>query len=126
MYSDYSKPPRHWNDGKAQEWKERKLYEPQNSVLKRSGVAQSHDEQKADVAVTKPILFVQDKCPNCKMAEIMLSKLGIEFDEVDATQNTELAAKLQIKVTPTLVVADGDSYQIYENASNIRKWASEK
>ena len=56
----------------------------------------------------------------------MLSKLGIEFDEVDATQNTELAAKLQIKVTPTLVVADGDSYQIYENASNIRKWASEK
>ena len=57
------------------------------------------------------------------MAEIMLGKLGIEFDEVDATQNKALVAKLQIKMTPTLVVADGDSYAIYENASNIRKWA---
>ena len=122
----YYRPVQNWNDGKTQEWKERKNYQPQTSVLKRSGVTQSCDEQKADVVVTKPILFVQDKCPNCKMAEIMLTKLGIDFDAVDATQNTELATKLQIKMTPTLVVADGDSYQIYENASNIRKWASEK
>ena len=53
----------------------------------------------------------------------MLGKLGIDFDEVDATKNTALANKLQIKMTPTLVVADGESYSIYENASNIRKWA---
>ena len=122
----YYRPVQNWNDGKTQEWKERKNYQPQTSVLKRSGVTQSCDEQKADVVVAKSILFVQDKCPNCKMAEIMLTKLGIDFDAVDATQNTELATKLQIKMTPTLVVADGDSYQIYENASNIRKWASEK
>ena len=57
------------------------------------------------------------------MAEVMLGKLGIDFDEVDATKNTPLANKLQIKMTPTLVVADGESYSIYENASNIRKWA---
>ena len=119
----YYRPVQNWNDGKTQEWKERKLYDPQNSVLKHSGVQTAPVEQKADVAVTKPILFVQDKCPNCKMAEVMLGKLGIDFDEVDATKNTALANKLQIKMTPTLVVADGESYSIYENASNIRKWA---
>ena len=119
----YYRPVQNWNDGKTQEWKERKLYDPQNSVLKHSGVQTASVEQKADVAVEKPILFVQDKCPNCKMAEVMLGKLGIDFDEVDATKNTALANKLQIKMTPTLVVADGESYSIYENASNIRKWA---
>ena len=119
----YYRPVQNWNDGKTQEWKERKLYDPQNSVLKHSGVQTAPVEQKADVAVEKPILFVQDKCPNCKMAEVMLGKLGIHFDEVDATKNTALANKLQIKMTPTLVVADGESYSIYENASNIRKWA---
>ena len=119
----YYRPVQNWNDGKTQEWKERKLYDPQNSVLKHSGVKTASVEQKADVAVEKPILFVQDKCPNCKMAEVMLGKLGIDFDEVDATKNTALANKLQIKMTPTLVVADGESYSIYENASNIRKWA---
>ena len=117
----YYRPVQNWNDGKTQEWKERKLYDPQNSVLKHSGVQTASAEQKA--AVAKPILFVQDKCPNCKMAEVMLGKLGIDFDEVDATKNTALANKLQIKMTPTLVVADGESYSIYENASNIRKWA---
>ena len=119
----YYRPVQNWNDGKTQEWKERKLYDPQNSVLKHSGVQTASVEQKADVAVEKPILFVQDKCPNCKMAEVMLGKLGIDFDEVDATKNTALANKLQIKMTPTLVVADGESYSVYENASNIRKWA---
>ena len=119
----YYRPVQNWNDGKTQEWKERKLYDPQNSVLKHSGVQTASVEQKAEVAVAKPILFVQDKCPNCKMAEVMLGKLGIDFDEVDATKNTALANKLQIKMTPTLVVADGESYSIYENASNIRKWA---
>ena len=119
----YYRPVQNWNDGKTQEWKERKTYDPQNSVLKHSGVQTASVEQKAEVAVTKPILFVQDKCPNCKMAEVMLGKLGIDFDEVDATKNTALANKLQIKMTPTLVVADGESYSIYENASNIRKWA---
>ena len=119
----YYRPVQNWNDGKSQEWKERKLYDPQNSVLKHAGVQNATTEQKAEVAVAKPILFVQDKCPNCKMAEIMLTKLGIEFDAVDATKNTTLANQLQIKMTPTLVVADGDSYSVYENASNIRKWA---
>ena len=119
----YYRPVQNWNDGKTQEWKERKVYEPQNSVLKHTGVQTATTDKKAEFVVTKPMLFVQDKCPNCKMAEIMLGKLGIEFDEVDATQNKSLVAKLQIKMTPTLVVADGDGYAIYENASNIRKWA---
>jgi ribonucleoside-triphosphate reductase len=119
----YYRPVQNWNDGKTQEWKERKVYDPQNSVLKHTGVQTATTDKKAEFVVTKPMLFVQDKCPNCKMAEIILGKLGIEFDEVDATQNKSLVAKLQIKMTPTLVVADGDGYAIYENASNIRKWA---
>ncbi len=119
----YYRPVQNWNDGKSQEWKERKVYQPQNSTLKKCAMPQETDTHKADVVVSKPILFVQPNCPNCKMAEIMLKKLGFDFDEVDATQNTPLASQLKIKLTPSLVVADGESYSIFENASNIRKYA---
>ncbi len=119
----YYRPVQNWNDGKSQEWKERKEYNPSTSVLKRNGVAGATEQAKADFVVQKPILFVQPNCPNCKMAEFMLNKLGFEFDEVDATENKPLASQLQIKMTPSLVVASADGYTVYENASNIRKYA---
>ena len=118
----YYRPVKNWNDGKAQEWKERKEYEPESSVLKKCLVEQEVEEVKAPVCVLKPMLFVQDNCPNCKMAELMLNKANMEFEEVNAMEQAELSRKFDIKLTPTLIVADGDSYSVYENASNVRKY----
>ncbi len=118
----YYRPVQNWNDGKAQEWKERKEYTPDTSVLKKCLVAQETEEVKAPVCVLKPMLFVQNNCPNCKMAELMLNKANMEFEEINAMEQAELSKKFDIKLTPTLIVADGDSYSVYENASNVRKY----
>ena len=72
------------------------------------------------------MLFVQPKCPNCKMAELMLEKLGYGYEQVDATENPDLAKKLGVKMTPTLVVEVGGEVKLIENASNIRKFIDEQ
>ena len=118
----YYRPIKNWNDGKMQEWKERKEYTPSTSVLKKCLVEQSVEEVKAPVCVIKPMLFVQNNCPNCKMAELMLSKANMDFEEVNAMEQAELSRKFDIKLTPTLIVANGYSYSVYENASNVRKY----
>ena len=56
------------------------------------------------------------------MAELMLDKAGLNVESINAMQNAELSKKFAVKLTPTLVVADGDSYKVYENASNVRKY----
>ena len=48
----------------------------------------------------------------------MLHKANLDVEEIDAMQNSDLSKKFQIKLTPT----DGDSYKVYENASNVRKY----
>ena len=118
----YYRPVQNWNDGKAQEFKERKTYQPEKSELKKCLFTYGTAEDKTKVCVTKPMLFVQDNCPNCKMAELMMDKAHLSYDAVNAAENAELAKTFKIKLTPTLVVADGDSYQVIENASNVRKY----
>ena len=118
----YYRPVQNWNDGKTQEWKERRTYKPDESTLKKCLFTQEEEQVKEKMCIVKPILFVQDNCPNCKMAEIMLGKAGLDVEEVNAMQHAELSKKFAVKLTPTLVVADGDSYKVYENASNVRKY----
>ena len=118
----YYRPVANWNDGKSQEYKERKTYEPKKSTLKKCLVSLEEEQVKEQVSIARPILFVQDNCPNCKMAELMLSKAHVKFDGVNAMENAELTKKFAVKLTPTLIVADGDTYKVYENASNVRKY----
>ena len=118
----YYRPVANWNDGKSQEYKERKTYVPSKSVQKKCLMNLPVEEEKAQVEIDRPILFVQDNCPNCKMAELMLNKANVAYDGVNAMQNAELSKKFAVKLTPTLIVADGDSYKVYENASNVRKY----
>ena len=126
----YYRPVQNWNDGKMQEWKERKVYDPDTSVLVRQGVRQPEEEdeqeQNCGLELPTPALFVQEHCPNCKMAEIMLQKLGFKYTEIDAVASAELTKQLGIKLTPTLVVKDGDSFMLVENAANIRKYVEIK
>ena len=118
----YYRPVQNWNDGKTQEWKERKTYQPQNSQLKKCLVAHVEEEEKAQVCISKPLLFVQNNCPNCRMAELMMDKAHIKYEAVNAMEAAEMSKTFNIKLTPTLIVQHGDSYEAYENASNVRKY----
>ena len=119
----YYRPVKNWNAGKAQEFKMRRVYRPENSVKNVvEGTACSiGDKQNVEAPrVTRPLLFTSPTCPNCKMAKKLLEKDGISYENVDAIDQRELTEAYGIKQAPTLLVPDGDSYKVFENASSIR------
>ena len=123
----YYRPVKNFNDGKSQEFKDRKVYNIANSVLKRNGVP-----TESPLTVSAPaeaagevILFATKTCPNCKMAATFLEKAGISYKKLIADEEAELVAKYGVKQAPTLIVPNGDSFDRIVNVSNIRKFTEE-
>ncbi len=126
----YYRPVQNWNEGKIQEYKNRKLYDIKHSVLKhpiRHKVTISGDDVKIEkMDARKPAvkyLFTTKTCPNCAMAKEMLE--GIDYVLVDAEEDEDLTRKYGVMQAPTLVVVDGDHARKYVNASNIQKFVNE-
>lgn len=118
----YYRPVKNWNDGKLQEFKDR-----QNYVINNDENPSCHCEEKAKETeqkmapkVTELMLFVSPTCPNCKMAKMMLDKEGISYKAIDAIANKETTIAFGITKAPTLLVPNGDSFDVYEDASHIR------
>lgn len=122
----YYRPVQNWNEGKSQEYKERKVYDIGHSVLKgRDAFPQEKpkmEETKPASENSKVLLFTTKTCPNCKIATNWLQSAGISYEKIDAEEQRELTQKYAIMQAPTLVVVDDNDYQIYANASNIRKF----
>lgn len=122
----YYRPVQNWNEGKTQEYKNRKLYEVKNSYLKRHGATKrivtiTQDDVKIEpVRKARQLLFTTKTCPNCAMAKEMLS--GVDYELIDAEENAELTRKYGVMQAPTLVIDDGAHVKKYVNASNIQKF----
>jgi len=122
----YYRPVKNWNDGKSQEYKERKTYDIANSVMTRSGVT----EEKCDCAAEAKTALLEDgvylfasaTCPNCKVAESLLKKAEISYNHVLAEQNVELTESLGIKQAPTLVVVKGGEIEKFVSVPNVKKF----
>ena len=122
----YYRPVQNWNDGKAEEFKHRKLYDIANSHLRRHGVPAESAEAPSAAAEDKAgelLLFTTKTCPNCKLAKAALDKAGVAYTVVDAEENTELTDKYGVRQAPTLVSVAGDSFETFANASNIKAFA---
>ena len=122
----YYRPVQNWNDGKAEEFKHRKLYDIANSHLRRHGVSAESAEAQPAAAEDKAgelLLFTTKTCPNCKLAKAALDKAGVAYTVVDAEENTELTDKYGVRQAPTLVSVAGDSFETFANASNIKAFA---
>jgi len=117
----YYRPVQNWNDGKSQEFKERKEYDLAHSHLCEK---HHHEEEKAceNVNVDKNLLFTTPTCPNCKMAKMLLDKAGVEYEVVDATQNTELTKKFGVNKAPTMFVKKKGQNLRLDNVSEIKKF----
>ena len=116
----YYRPVQNWNDGKSEEFKMRQTYNIANSHLNH-GVENGKKEQECEVkTATEIMLFGTKTCPNCKMAKMLLEKAGISYKWIDAEENIELTNKYGVKKAPTLIVPNGDSLDVFENASNIK------
>ena len=119
----YYRPVQNWNDGKTQEYKNRKLYDVDHSCLKKvhsSIVTVSRDDVEIKPMEGVKYLFTTKTCPNCRMAKEMLKGETVQI--IDAEENPELVKKYGIMQAPTLVVVDGTRAKKYVNASNIRKY----
>ena len=118
----YYRPVKNWNDGKAQEYKDRKVYniaestEPHNTPVAEACACEDVKVEAED----KIILFATRTCPNCKMAVQFLNKAGIAFEEIFADENAEMATKFEIRQAPTLVVIKGGVAEKIVNLSNIK------
>lgn len=118
----YYRPVKNWNDGKLQEFKDRQTYnvDLDEKVTKHEDTCECEKETKEAPKVTEIMLFTSPTCPNCKMAKMMLEKAGIVYKNVDAISNKELTVSYGITKAPTLLVPNGESYDVYDDASQIR------
>lgn len=102
----YYRPIQNWNDGKAQEFKDRKVYEIGSSHMHKSAKIQAEEEKvlPAQTVCDDLLLFATRTCPNCAQAEKLLQNAGLAFTKLLAEENAELAKSLGIRQAPTLVV----------------------
>lgn len=119
----YYRPIQNWNDGKTQEFKERKEYDIKNSHLCKKEECKCEEKPKQKtLKIEKPVLFTTPTCPNCKMAKMLLQKAGIEVEVVDATTNTEMAKEYGVTKAPTMFVNIKGQQLRLENVSDIKKF----
>ena len=119
----YYRPVQNWNDGKLEEFHARKTYDIANSHLKSECRVKAEDVKKPEKAQVKELLlFTTKTCPNCKMAKKMLNDAGIAYTSIDAQDEKEVTLSYGVKKAPTLLVPNGDGFDVYDNASEIKKF----
>lgn len=133
--SGYYRPVKNWNDGKAQEFKERKTYDQQQAIEGEvlGGVKgdtatpetpiQVADEGTLDMDLDGLVLFASKTCPNCKMAKEFMDKLGIKYKELMSEENMDLIKALNLRTAPTLIKFEkGTAKDIVASYPGIRKY----
>ncbi len=120
----YYRPVQNWNDGKTQEYKDRKVYD----VIGHNEVKTSckpKEEEKTESPLLngeETLLFATKTCPNCKVAAALLDKAGIKYTKIYVEDNPDLATELGLKQAPTLVVQSAGQPEKIVNVSNIKKY----
>ena len=138
----YYRPVQNWNDGKVQEFADRKEYALANSKLEgrrlcdREGtpapvVAEAPvvAAPVAPVAVSaeeKIVLFSRVTCPNCRVAENLLAKAGISYEKLIADENIDLCKAYGVKGAPTLVITRGETFESHYSVPEIKKFLAER
>ncbi len=122
----YYRPVQNWNDGKSEEYKERKLYDIPRSKLRRTAPVAQQAVLQTEKTTGEAMLFTTATCPNCKVAKKLLAEAGVDYRLVDAADEMELARKYDIRSVPTLVVTDDAQATSYVNALQIRQFVEAK
>ncbi len=128
----YYRPVQNWNDGKTQEYHDRKLYDMNGSrAMECCGKAVDSAVVTVDLkeldnrdiereAKEEKLLFTTKTCPNCKIAKEFLSDM--EYKLIDAEEHLDLVQEYGVMQAPTLIVKKGNQIERYVNASNIKKY----
>ncbi len=127
----YYRPVQNWNDGKAEEFKERKLYVIDAQTLARQ-LEGKHAVQEAETSAESAqdavgdsgaaLLFATATCPNCKVAAQLLDKAGLPYEKLIAEERAELVRQYGVKQAPTLVVPAAGGVQKYTGVGAIKQY----
>ena len=134
----YYRPVQNWNDGKVQEFKDRKEYNIGHSHF-TGGIHRheaccgdgtvAHGMQPEEVGTVSAAhtaqLFTRTTCPNCRVAEKMLDKAGFAYENLTAEEHPDLCREYGIKGAPTLVLSDGVHFEKYYGVAEIKKLLAE-
>ena len=118
----YYRPVQNWNDGKSQEFQDRKTYRPDISCPPDKAQPQKTQKALAD----KLYLFTTKTCPNCRIVKPMLERAGISYEVMDAEENLELAQTYHLTQAPSLVAVTGDTFTVYPGISAIQNFISQQ
>ena len=117
----YYRPVQNWNDGKLQEYANRKEYDIATSVCKKKPTLNHVAEEAAEISqTTVKYLFTTKTCPNCRLAKEYLK--DEDYILVDAEEEVTLTQQYKVMQAPTFVVVDKDGVHKYVNVSNIKKY----
>ena len=139
----YYRPVKNWNDGKTQEFKERKVYDISHS--NRESGRERHagnssqtpgnqgtvpggngkNETNIQAEGNRTLLFTTRTCPNCRIAADSLEEAHIPYEKISAEENRDLVERYGVMQAPTLVVVRDGEVTKLANASNIRHYAKE-
>ena len=126
----YYRPIQNWNDGKAEEFRERKEYKLADNILK--GAVEFKNEVKD---ITKNIeikesptggellLFTTKTCPNCKTVKALLDQNHLNYKIIEAEQNPNLVEEYEIMQAPTLIVKDNEIHK-YSGVNEVESYIS--
>ncbi|MCD8077016.1 MAG: ribonucleoside triphosphate reductase [Lachnospiraceae bacterium] len=124
----YYRPVQNWNDGKMQEYKQRKNYQVAASVNQPVKGARGEETPRIVVkpaarmdGVGQTLLFGTTTCPNCRIAKEMLKNAGVSYTYVLADEQPELAKKYGIRQAPSLVTIRGGEVSVRTGVPDIRR-----
>ena len=116
----YYRPVQNWNDGKSQEFKDRKTYQVNGDPAVKAATVQKAEASACDCSET--MLFVTKTCPNCRIVKPMLDQAGINYKVMDVAEHQDLATSLKLKQAPTLVAGG----KCYAGVAEIKAWLKEQ
>ncbi len=90
----YYRPVNNWNEGKTQEFKDRKVYNIDEELQPPACLPDTNEEL---------LLFTTPTCANCTMVKKALSEAEIDYHVIDASEHQDLVEKYSVFQAPTLV-----------------------
>lgn len=106
----YYRPVQNWNDGKVQEFKDRKVYHIESQTVQtidetaNTETMGAKEKQNVDVSVDKLVLVTTRTCPNCRQVEALLQKQGILYEKMLAEDHPKLMEEYGVRQAPTLLI----------------------
>ena len=106
---------RNWNDGKSQEYLDRKTYLVENAQKR---FAPKRERKTVKKTAEKYYLYTTATCPGCRIIRPLLEKAGIPFEQRDVEAYMEEAQALGLTQAPSLV-DPSDPPMIYAGVAGI-------